>query len=99
MSLIEQFCRVHHASAQNFIHLLFITVANVDSKLENIVSSAQNLFLSMIDTDLLLHLTTSLVRLSTNHTQIIANETGQLRHLLASHTLNDSVRVKKIVQF
>lgn len=35
----------------------------------------------------------SLIRLSTNHTQIIANETSQLKHLLANRSFNDDIRV------
>jgi predicted transposase YdaD len=49
-----------------------------------------------LDPELLSYLTKSLVRLSTNHIQIIANETLQLRRLLANTSLNDDVRVRKI---
>lgn len=49
-----------------------------------------------LDPELLSHLTKSLVRLSTNHTEIIANETVQLRRLLDNTSLNDDVRVRKI---
>ena len=88
--MIEQLARAHQPSAQNFIHLLFITCANVQSKSEK---KNQSLTFSYIDADLLSYLTVSLVRLSTYHTQMIGNETSQLRHLLAHRSLNDSIRV------
>ncbi len=50
---------------------------------------------SSLDPELLSYLTRSLVRLSTNHTEIIANETIQLHRLLANRSLNDDVRVRE----
>lgn len=47
-----------------------------------------------LDPELLSYLTKSLVRLSTNHTEIISNETIQLRRLLANTSLNDDVRLR-----
>ncbi|CAF2979713.1 unnamed protein product [Rotaria sp. Silwood2] len=49
--------------------------------------------------ELLSYLTKSLVRLSTNHKEIIANETIQLRHLLANTSLNDDVRYNLLALF
>jgi hypothetical protein len=47
-----------------------------------------------LDPELLSYLTKSLVRLSTNHTEIIVNEILQLRRLLANPSINDDVRVR-----
>ena len=97
LCLIEQLSRANQASAQNFIHLLFITCANVESKEATIERRFLYLYLHtavfLVDADLLSHLTISLVRLSTYHTQIIANESSQLRRLLAHRSLNDTIRV------
>ncbi|CAM4756251.1 unnamed protein product [Rotaria magnacalcarata] len=71
LNLIEQLSRVYNESAQNCIHLLFTTCANVENP------------------ELLSYLAKSLVRLSTNHKEIIANETAQLCRLLANPSLND----------
>jgi hypothetical protein len=49
--------------------------------------------------ELLSYLTKSLVRLSTNHTEIIANETIQLHRLLANRSLNDDVRYNLLALF
>ncbi|CAF2105915.1 unnamed protein product [Rotaria magnacalcarata] len=71
LNLIEQLSRVYNESAQNCIHLLFTTCANVENP------------------ELLSYLAKSLVRLSTNHKEIIGNETAQLCRLLANPSLND----------
>jgi len=84
---------VYNTSAQNFIHLLFTTCANVESKLSQ-TKKKDNIY--FLDTELLSYLTKSLVRLSTNHTEIIANEIIQLRRLLSNTSLNDDVRVRNI---
>jgi len=80
LNLVEQLSRIYQSSAQNFIHLLFITCTNVQMN-------------SLSNPELLTHVTQSLVRLSTNHIQIIKNETSQLCRLLSSASLNDDVRV------
>ncbi|CAF0953179.1 unnamed protein product [Adineta steineri] len=81
LNLIEQLSRAYTDSAQNFIHLLFITCANVTNA------------------ELLSYLTKSLVRLSINHTEIIANEIIQLRQLLMNTSLNDDVRYNLLALF
>lgn len=54
-----------------------------------------NKIFSFIDSEVLSYLTKSLVRLSTNHIEIISNEIIQLRHLLGNTSLNNDVRVRK----
>lgn len=96
MKLIEQLSRVYNKSAQNFIHLLFTTCSNVESKRgkEKFEYLKTKYIYISIDPQLLSYLTRSLVRLSTNHIEIIANEIIQLRHLLSNTSLNDDVRVR-----
>lgn len=54
-------------------------------------------FINLLDPDLLSYLTKSLVHLSTNHKEIITNESTQLRRLLANTSLNDEVRVRTLL--